>query len=158
LEKGLTALKFTVFNHCGGIETVPFDLQNDVSNSLKAVTIKVCKGSGAKIRDGFLQILYVAGWSREVEISINSEITITSMKNNVGLCFQTGNMARMYADLLKLQKLYLDNSITSAIIVVPSQMTAKAIGDNVAHSNRLERELEIFNKVINLPLILYSME
>jgi hypothetical protein len=51
---------------------------------------------------------------------MGSDKTVTSMKDEVGLCLQTGNMARMYADLIKLLTLYLDNAIKAAAIIVPS--------------------------------------
>ena len=74
-------------------------------------------------------------------------MTITSAKDDIGLCLQTGNMSRMYADLMKLQTMYLNNTIKAAAIIVPSQETAKLLGDNIAQAKRLERELAIFKLV-----------
>lgn len=36
-----------------------------------------------------------------------SDLSITSMRDEIGLCPQTGNMAQMDADLIKLQTLQL---------------------------------------------------
>lgn len=80
------------------------------------------------------------------------------MKDGVGLCLQTGNMARMYADLIKLQALYLDNAISAAVIIMPSQPLALLIGDNIAQTTRLERELEIFRKAYHVPTIVFGLE
>ncbi len=85
-------------------------------------------------------------------------MTITSRKDNVGLCLQTGNVARMYADIIKLQVLYFDSGISSAAIVVPSQEVAKIIGKNIAQAKRLERELEIFKKAYHVPTLVYALE
>ena len=85
-------------------------------------------------------------------------MTITSLKDQVGLCLQTGNMSRMYADLMKLQTLYLDNSIKAAAIILPSKDVAKILGDNIAAFDRLERELEIFKKAYHVPTLVISME
>jgi hypothetical protein len=85
-------------------------------------------------------------------------MTITSMKGEVGLCLQTGNMARMYADLMKLQALYLDNAIKAAAIVLPSQPIALLLGSNVAQAKRLERELEIFRKAYYVPTMVFALE
>ena len=89
---------------------------------------------------------------------MDSDMTITSMKGNVGLCMQTGNMARMYADLIKLQTMYLDNAIKSAAIVVPSQPMAALLGDNIAQASRLERELAIFRKAYHVPTLIFALE
>ena len=71
---------------------------------------------------------------------------------------QTGNFARIYADIIKLQVLYFDNAISSAVIVVPSQEVAKVIGKNIAQAKRLERELEIFKKAYHVPTIVYALD
>lgn len=80
------------------------------------------------------------------------------MRAEIGLCLQTGNMARMYADLMKLQTLYLNNAIQGAVFVVPSQPVALAIGDNIAQATRLERELEIFRKAFYVPTLIVALE
>jgi len=93
-----------------------------------------------------------------VAVAQGSDITITSMKSEVGLCLQTGNMARMYADLIKLQTLYLNNAIKSAVIVVPSEPVAKILGSNIAQAKRLARELDIFKKAYYVPTLIFALE
>ena len=74
------------------------------------------------------------------------------MKDHVGLCIQPGNMSRIYADLMKLQVLFLRDSIRAGIFILPTQDSAKVIGDNIACCERMVRELSIFNSVITAPL------
>lgn len=38
------------------------------------------------------------GWADRVRIVASTNLTINYMKNKVGVCFQLGNVARMYAD------------------------------------------------------------
>lgn len=85
-------------------------------------------------------------------------MSITSLKDGIGLCLQTGNMARVYADLMKLQTLYLDNAISAAVMVVPSQPIALIIGKNIAQTTRIERELEIFRKAYHVPTLVLGLE
>lgn len=85
-------------------------------------------------------------------------MTITSSKSGVGLCLQTGNVARIYADIIKLQTLYFNNAINSAAIVVPSSEVARLFGKNIAQASRLERELEIFKKAYHVPTLVYALE
>ena len=49
------------------------------------------------------------GWADRVRIVASTNLTINYMKNKVGVCFQLGNVARMYADLLKLETLGLES-------------------------------------------------
>jgi hypothetical protein len=67
-------------------------------------------------------------------------------------------MARIYADLMKLQTMYLDNSIKSAAIILPSNSLAKQLGSNIAQAKRLERELEIFKKAYHVPTLIFALE
>jgi hypothetical protein len=67
-------------------------------------------------------------------------------------------MARIYADMMKLQTLYSNSAIRSAIIVLPSDQVAKKLGQNIASARRLERELAIFEKAYHVPTLVYALE
>ena len=151
-------MRYSIYNHCDGIEKISKIFQEEITAAIQSIKIQVNKGSGSRIRDALSCALTIYGWSKKVSIAKDSEMTITSVKSKIGMCLQTGNMARLYADLLKLQKLYMDNAITAGVIIVPSKRMAKIIGDNIAHDTRLERELEIFKKVIFIPLLLFAIE
>lgn len=151
-------MKHSAYSHCAGDKEVPAALQKEVASAIAAVNVKPARGTVKKLRDALINELKVAGWSKEVAVSKNSDMTITSAKGEVGLCLQTGNMARMYADLIKLQAMYLDNAIRSAVIVVPSQPIASQLGSNIAQAKRLERELEIFKKAYHVPTVIFALE
>ncbi|MBG7614691.1 hypothetical protein IWC96_05265 [Brevundimonas sp. BAL450] len=151
-------MKVSVHSHCSGAERVPAGILEGVVASAAAVDVRVERGAARRIRDQFVAQLRSRGWSSEVTVARGSDMSITSMREGIGLCLQTGNMARMYADLIKLQTLYLDNAIAAAVLVLPSQPVALAIGDNIAQAARLERELEIFRKVFYVPTLVISLE
>jgi hypothetical protein len=151
-------MRHSVHSHCAGAERVPERLCDEVASAIRAIDVRAEKGAARRMRDAFLSVLKSEGWSGEVPVARGSDMTITSMKDGVGLCLQTGNMARMYADLIKLQTLYLDGAIASAIIVLPSQPLALQLGDNIAQAARLERELEIFRKAYHVPTLLMCLE
>jgi hypothetical protein len=151
-------MRFSIHSHCAGGEAVPTVVQKDIEDVIATIEVPIEKGAAPRIRDAFLEGIKQRGWSGEVQVARGSDMTITSMKQGVGLCLQTGNMARMYADLMKLQTLYLDNSIQSAVLVVPSQPVAIKMGDNIAQASRLERELAIFRKVHYVPTLIFGLE
>ncbi len=151
-------MKYVLYSHFAGEKQMSIAIQKEIKDSINSITVKPAKGAGKKLRMAFLSNLKTAGWSSEVAVSKGSKITITSMKNDVGLCMQTGNMGRMYADLMKLQTMYLDNSIKVAAIVVPSAPFAKILGSNIAQADRLEKELEIFKKAYHVPTIIFALE
>ena len=103
--------------------------------------------------------LKMNGWSDKVRLSANSSISITGVQKEIGLCTQTGNVGRMYADLMKLQALYLDKKINAAIFIIPQKDCANSFGGNVANFERMYKELShIFNKVITVPMVIIAFD
>jgi len=151
-------MKYIMYSHCGGDKAIPSKLKQEVENAITGITVKAISGVATKIRKQFLDSILSAGWSSKVAVSVDSNMTITSQKNKVGLCLQTGNVSRTYADLLKLQTLYLNNSIESAVIVVPSKETALLLGSNIAQYSRLLQEVTIMKKAYTVPTLIFSME
>ena len=151
-------MKHSIRSHCAGDNAVPANVQSEIGEAIGQVEIKIGPKAATKIRDAILTNLKANGWTGKFPVAKGSDITITSMRDEVGLCLQTGNMARMYADLIKLQTLYLDNAIKSAVIIVPSEPVAISLGSNIAQSKRLERELEIFKKAYHVPTLVYALE
>lgn len=151
-------MKYSVYSHKRGAELVPKHIKSEIIKAITCVSIEPTKGAATKIRDAFLSSLKISGWPGKVSVSGSSKMTITSLKDEVGICLQTGNMGRMYADLLKLQTMYQDESIKSAGIIIPCQPMAKTLGDNIANAQRLESELEIFKRVYFVPTLIFAME
>ncbi len=146
-------------DHCGGLATVPQEHQDEIRDIIGSVEIKPDRGAAPSFRDAFNLGLTAKGWSTKTSLSTGSKISISSTKGATGLCMQTGgNMSRMYADLLKLQHLYITGKIKCGMMIVPTKPTAKLLGDNVVHASRLVQELNLFNKVIYVPMIICSFE
>jgi hypothetical protein len=110
------------------------------------------------VRDSILDALARRGWSSEFDVDRQSSITITSIKGRIGMCFQTGNMSRMYADMLKLQVIYLRGTIDAAIMLVPTEEAAREFGSNIANQARLMRELAIFDRVVTVPMVVIGID
>lgn len=151
-------MNYTIHDHCGGLAAVPTGLRQEIETAIHACTITPARRKASEIGGAIVAELVTSGWSGKVKLARGSKITITSTKNSVGLCLQTGNMARLYADLLKLQQMFLNKAIKAGVMIVPSRATAKRLGDNIAHANRLQCELDIFRSVIHMPLIVMAVD
>jgi len=128
-------------------------------DALGSVMFEVHRNCARELRAAVLDALTVDGWSDEVQIARRRRLTITAMHGRVGLCLQTGNMARFYADLLKLQALFLDEIITGAFYLLPTGSCARIMGENIANYERLTAELsDIFNKAITVPIMVIGFE
>lgn len=151
-------MKHAIHSHQRGSSKLPANLQKEISGAIHDVRVPIAKGMSTPIRKAISDNLRNIGWSDELIVAPGSKMTITSKKNSIGLCAQTGNMGRVYADLMKLQTLYHDNVIKAAAIVLPSKTAARTLGDNLADADRLMKELDIFAKVYDVPTVIFSLE
>lgn len=153
-------MKYTEHSHQRGNSKLPQNLQEEIRAAISKIRSVPATGKvkGDDLKIDFLNDIQKTGWSVNVKIALDSKMTITSKKLKVGLCFQTGNMGRMYADLMKLQKLYHDDAIKAAAILIPSKKLSKRLGDNISNADRLLRELEVFVKVYDVPTLVFELQ
>lgn len=139
-------------------DTLPTELLKEMRDLLLGTEFKLNKGSATYLREKLLPALRKQGWSSEMQFCPDSRMTITSIRENCGFCLQTGNMSRFYADLIKLEYLYLNGVIVGGIYVLPTKNAAKKMGSNIANFERMCSELQIFHQVIRLPLVVFGFE
>jgi len=150
-------MRSEIYQH-QNIQKIPSSYQRQVSKAISSAPTKR-PISTQKIRRSIMNTLHENGWSNEIRIAPTiSKMDITSMKGDVGLCFQTGNMSRFYADILKLQTLFVEQKIKGSICIVPKQAFAKSFGQNIAYFERIVKELAIFSKTITVPILIYGIE
>lgn len=92
------------------------------------------------------------GWADNVPLA-SSNLTVNFIKNKTCVCFQLGNVARTYADILKLMQLHHIGKIEMGVIFVPSPAASKTLGKNYARYDRLARELDMWKGIINVPIL-----
>lgn len=151
-------MKTSIFLHLAGPDFPMDELQHSVLDCINNVELNLEDAKAPKIRNTLLRELKSTGWSSEVRLSSSSGITITSMRQEIGLCLQTGNVSRIYADLLKVQYLFVHKRIRAAVIIVFKNRVAKEIGSNMANYERLVEELQIFKNVITVPTLVIGLE
>lgn len=141
---------------------------NNASRAIKSTTLdgvrEVLKKSGWEkrddtraFRDRVLLNLSRAGWSDNVRIDNRSKMSITSIYGDTGLCIQTGNISRYYADILKLETLHRNQAIQGAVYILPLKEWAKELGSNRASFERMVEELQIFEATITIPMMVFGI-
>jgi len=151
-------MEWSEYDYNGGAACIPIQLLSSAHNAIKGAIMPEVYISASQFTDQILDSLHGQGWSGELRIDPLSNITITSVYNQIGLCLQTGNVSRIYADLLKLQVLFRRGSIVCGIIIVPENEISKKIGANVVNMHRLIKELRIFKDVIDIPLVVMGLK
>lgn len=150
-------MNFRKYEHNNPIVVIPEAIRIDVERILSNLNVSLSE-STRKLRAKILDGLAEKGWSSQVRVSSDAKITITSIFKNTGLCLQTGNMGRFYADLLKLQTLYSTKKIAGCIYIVPTKYESKRIGSNRVHFDRFVDELKVFSQILTIPIIVYGFE
>lgn len=151
-------MKITMYSHNFGKEAIPEHILQPIIERLSQIEFEFRAKSAPMLRKIILSTLAELGWSDQIKVDKESNITITSMKDSIGLCLQLGNMARFYADLLKLEMLHKKDKAVSAIYILPSKKAASKLGDNIAQFDRFSEELSIFKHVITIPIAVISLE
>lgn len=152
-------MKTIIHNYRSGQQIIPADIIDGVTQIIKGLDYSLGKYEIRNFKNDLSTQLTIKGWSGKVSLSSKSNISITAMLKSIGLCTQTGNMARMYADLMKLQALYMDEKIKAAIFVIPTKACANSFGGNVANYERFHNELtNIFSKVITVPMLVIGFD
>ena len=151
-------MKTSVYEHRWSIEDKQDPDPKSVLATIQRTKFVPKPKFSSALKGELLVALQQQGWSSEVEIDAASNISITSVKNESALCFQTGNMARMYADLMKLQTVFAKKVVARGVFIIPTKLCADVLGSNIANFERLSRELTIFDLVITMPLLVIGIE
>ncbi len=129
-----------------------------VLQTLKSIQFNLDKGCSIKLREIISEELRPLGWSSKVKLSYKSQISITAMNRDCALCLQTGNVSRIYADLLKLEYLYKKEKTNLAIYILPTKKNARMMGGNLAYYERLIEELQLFSEIISIPILVLGID
>ena len=119
-------MKTIIHNYRSGQQIIPADIIDGVTQIIKGLDYSLGKYEIRNFKNDLSAQLTIKGWSGKVSLSSKSNISITAMLKSIGLCTQTGNMARMYADLMKLQALYMDEKIKAAMANKTKQGRARS--------------------------------
>jgi hypothetical protein len=131
-----------------------------VKRSLDAPKMGIDPGSSNDIKNHITAFLTKEGWASPVRIeaSLGPEL---NAQHSSGVVFhtQTGNIARAFYDLMKMQSLHLQGRAPCGILVVPSTATARVLGGNLANFDRVSSELSsLFFHQVSIPVLLAGFE
>lgn len=151
-------MNYVTYNHNLGVLAIKKETIEPLLQGLDTIQFKIERRCASDLRKTVERLIQLQGWSGKIKIDKSRGITITSMKNNIGLCFQTGNVGRFYADILKLQTLYLNGKAEAGIFILPTKHAALMMGDNLANFERCIQELDLYKKTITIPIYVIGIE
>ncbi|MCZ7912293.1 hypothetical protein O9X94_23450 [Agrobacterium leguminum] len=129
-----------------------------VTDIFAAPAVKIERRCTPNIREHVETELLNDGWALNVSLDQGLGLKVLALKEDLAFHIQTGNMSRAPYDLLKLQYLFEIHRIKGAAFALPTKEAARVIGDNIAHAERVVRELELFDRVITVPILVIAFE
>ncbi|WP_127589973.1 BglII/BstYI family type II restriction endonuclease [Paenibacillus lautus] len=146
----------TFSHHYGEEEWLKRDLHQWVCSICNRDNLNVTRTKD--IHQHFRDELTNAGWSGPAKVSIDSNLSVFSLKADLAFQVQLGNISRCAYDLLKIQYLYQSGKINAAALVLPTNEASKKIGTSSANASRIWNEVQIFNRVITVPILILAIE
>ena len=156
-------MRFERHCHQSAASRIPTAILREVETSICEVTVPDGPIAPNAVTSPIREALTRRGWSGEVFLSRESKITISGQKGDFGLAIQFGNISRIYADLLKLQSLFLDAKLRGAVVIVPAWPLLPSLSksggtDNRCNLDRIKRELPIYSLVVTMPIAFYGID
>ena len=134
------------------------DLYEWVTDIFEAPRVKIKPKGTGDIRNHVKNELSDEGWAFNVRVDPEADLTVFAKKSDLVVQIQTGNISRYAYDLLKIQHLYSKKEIEGAALAVPTKESAKVLGSNIAYDERVWNELNIFDRVITVPLMIIAFK
>ncbi len=134
------------------------DKQDWITDVFEAPVIKIGSRCTQIIRSHVSEEFHADGWAWGVNLADDTLLSISALKDDMAFQLQTGNMSRAPYDLLKLQYLFQSKKIECAALAVPTKEAARKIGSNIANADRIWNELQLFDRVITVPILLIAFE
>lgn len=145
-------------HHAAGNQWIKRDLKEWLTDVFEAPAVRIGKKCTHSIREHVEGELLQEGWALNVPLDHASGLKVFAQKDDLAFQLQTGNMSRAPYDFLKLEYLYQSKRIAAAAIALPTLEASKLMGDNIANSDRVIRELQLFDRVITVPIMVVAFD
>ncbi len=151
-------MKFdAVYSHRNGVEVWKSrDLYEWATDIFAAPNAKVQPRATRTIRAHVMHELETDGWAFGVSVDAEVELKVFARKGDLAFQLQTGNISRYAYDVLKMQHLYQKREIESAVLAVPNRQASRQLGSNIASAERIWGELDVFDRIVTLPIMVIA--
>jgi hypothetical protein len=145
-------------HHSAGSEWDRRELKEWLTDVFEAPAIRIEPRCTPTIREHIEAEFLNEGWALNVDLDQGHRLKVFAQTDDVAFQLQTGNMSRAPYDLLKMQYLFQSQRIEAAALALPTKHAAKLIGDNIANAERVINELQLFDRVITVPILVIAFE
>jgi hypothetical protein len=145
-------------HHNAVVEWERRELSDWLTDVFEAPGIRMGDGCKGELRDHVKSEFQGEGWGLNVKVDQDLGLSVFAMKDDLAFHIQTGNISRAAYDLLKLQQLYHSGRIEAAGLALPTRECASLLGSNIANADRVITELQVFNRIITVPIMVVAFK
>lgn len=131
--------------------------QNIILDILDKIDFDFAKNKSGELKNILNVEFELQGWKKKLKIDPRINWTVQYYFDETAIIYYFSNKARSAIDLLKIQHLYNNNKIKRAVYVVLKKKEAKKMGDNLTNYETFSNELNVFNKIINCPILIIGL-
>ena len=134
-------------------------LEAHVLDMLDASAVRIGRRSTDDVRRHVAAFLTERGWASPVRVADSFDLELQCSRDSVVVQLQTGNIARAFYDLMKMQSLHQQSLAEAGVLVVPVADAARRMGSNLAQYERVVNELAgVFYHQITVPVLVVGFE
>jgi len=112
-----------------------------------------------RIKKDITKLFSNAGFITEINIHPDYGLEVNGIKKDVCFGVQLGNAARFYADMMKMQYLFLEGVISKTVyITFTKDFIKKSYSGNNISFERAISEITLFNSIITLPIYFIGID
>lgn len=145
-------------HHSAGAEWEKRDLKEWLTDIFEVPSLAIAPRCTTDIRKHVENEFLNEGWALNVDLDQGHRLKVFAERDDLAFQLQTGNMSRAPYDLLKMQYLFQSQRIEAAALALPTKEAARTIGDNIANAERVINELQLFDRVITVPILVVAFE
>ena len=149
------------YNHRGAKEVLQaLDMYAFVRSLVDAPAVGIKPGAAPLVKDHIEGLLTTKGWAMPTQVRDGYKPNLNAaFGTQVVLQVQTGNIARGFYDLLKMEAVFAQGRAECGVLIVPANGASRKLGGNLADFSRIAEELSVlYEPVITMPVLLLGFE
>jgi len=134
-------------------------LETQVLDMIDAPDVRIGRRSSEDVRAQVTNYLKSKGWASPVRVADDFDVELQLSRDLVVVQLQTGNIARAFYDLMKMQALHHRSRSDCGVLVLPTAEAARRMGSNLAQYERVVNELAgVFYHQVTVPVLVIGFE
>ena len=132
-------------------------ISSEVQRILKSIEFKHQKNSSTFLKEILQYEFNKMNWYSKYKVDNRLNWYVQFYAEETAILFYFSNKARSSLDLIKIQHLFVNGKITSAVYIVLTSESAKKVASNLANFETLEKEIVVFKETITCPILLIGL-